>query len=178
MMQLKQLLQAFRNWWLGYKPPIIIESPSLPHPQETQNFQDVDLTLLLNNWFAQWGVPYKHRAFWRGWNIVLIKNLSYQGKSYPALTYPDRTEIDPIWANCGVVAHELAHVSWTYLSEEQRLKFESIYMSLRDSGMIQHMRKQTDYYADTNMQEAHSECYRYLGQQVNSQLREFYPRLI
>lgn len=166
----------------GKKPVLAIS-----HPEEAMNplatVESTDLTAVLDKWFSDWEVPEADRAFWRSWPIILVPSLTYNGAEYPALTWPDRTDLDPRWANPGVIAHECCHVLWAKFDDPTRAAFSAQYQSLMlTNALLQLMRSQKQY---VQMQfgknldiEGHAECYRYLGTQMPDDLHVYYEGLI
>ena len=160
---------------------------SIPHPEEPRNplatIDSVSFYLVLEKWFSDWGVPAEYQDFWRRWPVVLVPNLTYLGNPYPALTWGDQTELDPTWCNPGVLAHEMAHKSWSQLTEWQRSAFNTAYtrLAIGEDKLLNFCWHQIAYMRTTwgqnNNIEGHADCYRYLGKKMPQELKEFYPRL-
>ena len=159
----------------------------LLHPEESMNplatAESVDLNVVLDKWFSDWVVPEADRAFWKSWPIFLVPGLTYNGSAYPALTWPDRTDLDPRWANPGVIAHECCHVVWAKLDDTARAAFSAEYQSLMlTNALLQLMRSQKLYvqtqFGKNSDIEGHAECYRYLGTQMPESLLVYYKGLI
>jgi len=166
--------------WLGnlFKPkPLPL---TIPHPEEAQNSQpvidNISFYLVLERWFVEWGVPVEYQDFWRAWPIAIVPNLTYYGNYYPALTWVDRTEIDPTWANPGVLAHEMAHVSYSFLTITDIGQFDITYQEVKSDALVELLESQNQY-MKTNTLELHAEVYRYLGQKMPDRLKPFYPKL-
>jgi len=158
------------------KPPIL----TIPHPEESRNFQsnidDLSFFLILEEWFGKWKVPLSYQYFWRARPIVIVPGLAYQGANYPALTWTDRTEIDPTWANPGVLAHEMAHVSYSFLTITDVAQFNITYQEVKSDALVKLLESQNQY-MKTNTTELHAEIYRYLGEKMPDKLKAFYPKL-
>jgi hypothetical protein len=159
----------------------------LPHPEEAMNplatVESMHLTAILDKWFLDWGVPEADRVFWRSWPIVLVPGLKYNGAEYPALTWPDRIDLDPRWANPGVIAHECCHVLWARFDAAKRTAFSAQYQSLMlTDDLLQLMRSRQPYvqsqFGKNSDIEGHAECYRYLGTRMPAGLLVFYEGLI
>ena len=159
---------------------------SFPHPEEPKDplatAENTVLAALLEKWFNGWDVPGEHHDFWRNWPKVLVPSLSYMGNPYPALTWPDRTEIDPKWANPGIIAHESCHVVWPELQEDERTLFGSTYRLASETYPLVALVKAKMLGKDpawaNSPAEIHADCYRYLGQSLPQILKPYYPRLL
>ena len=162
---------------------------ALPHPEEPVNPQatikSVDIKGVVKEWYDNWGVPLIHQPFWDDVSIVLVENLfcviNNQIVKVPALTYADTKEvsIDPQWANTGVIAHEMAHISYSLLDFGQRTSFMLQYSECVGDSQekLFQLLCDTNTYMEINMFEAHAEIYRYLGERMPESLKRFYPKL-
>lgn len=167
----------------GKKPIIKV----IPHPEEPQNLlatlENTDIYAVFDKWVRDWDVPVPYREeFWEAWHFILVPNLTYMGNRYPALTWPDRIEIDPQWANPGVLAHECCHVIWAGLREDEQVLFSVAYrLVLETDALLRFVFSQKPYMQMTlgqnNDREGHADCYRYLGGQMPAILKSYYPKL-
>lgn len=163
-------------------PPVIVVPLTLPHPEEPRRpmsvASNVNIQAVKLQWLVQWEVPDKYIEFWdRTTKLVLVENLTYQGKPYPSLKWDDRIDIDPTWANPGVIAHEVAHIQYSMLTEQRKQDFVLAYDSVIGAPLLVLLREQKPYCL-TSMTEMHAECYRYLGLSMPAELKEFYPCLM
>ncbi len=165
------------------KPAILPEPLTLPYPEEHENptatVQSVNIEAVILQWLVKWDVPDKYFDFWREVRVQVVDFFSdprYQ--QYPAITWAEdkRTEVKPVWANAGVLAHEMAHVSYSLLSVSKRLEFGVAYRSVQGDKVFQ-LFCDTNSYRNTNEQEAHAEIYRYLGMRMPPILFQYYPNL-
>jgi hypothetical protein len=159
----------------------------IPHPEEKRNAgatsDNIVFPAIFAMWLEDWDVPPQYRGFWNSLPIRLVLNLTYMGIPYPALTWPDRTEIDPTWCNPGVIAHESAHVSWSLLVDDMKEAFSEAYRVTVTNDKLLHKlftekpHMQDEFGKDNNI-EGHADCYRYLGQKMPLILRPYYPKLL
>ncbi len=159
-------------------PPV--PKPQIPHPEEARNpeatKQNTSLQAVIDTWLYQWAVPFEYYSFWRSVDYVLVNGLSV-----PAATYSEskRMEINPQWANPGVLAHENAHISYSFLTEQEKADFRTVFneeVLVRDS-LVQLLYSQNQY-MKTSVVECHAECYRFLGFSLPFGLKQFYPKLL
>ncbi len=148
----------------------------LPHPEEPQDLnatlENTDIKQVVAKWLTDWEVPENYWSFWLGIDIKLDPTLSN-----PAATFAEtkQTYVNPMWANSGIIAHEMAHISYSLLSEEQKTEFSTIYISLKTTD-LSFLYSQKPY-GLINDVEGHADCYRYLGSQLPDVLKKCYPRL-
>jgi hypothetical protein len=162
---------------------------SLPHPEEPRvpsaTSLTIDVRAVISAWFTGWGVPAaspadNYRAWWLSKvQVVVTEGLMLNGFPCPSYCEPwvPAVHIDPTWCNPGVIAHEMCHVTYHQLTAEEKAGWEVAYMALRGKDPLIKLMRAQHPYADANMNEAHSEVYRYLGQQMPESLKRFYPRL-
>jgi len=157
----------------------------IPHPEEVKNkgakVSDVDVQSLFSDWFVGWEVM--NQQYFLGVRIDIIDNLyvNYYGK-VPAATYSQemRMEIDAEWANAGVLAHEMAHISWfNLLSENHKAEFFTEYNNaLMENDLLRSISSVKPYMRTGAIFEKHADTYRYMGQSMPEKLKQFYPNLI
>ncbi len=160
--------------------PIEVESSALvlPHPEESQNLTatkgNTDLQSIVENWLDSWGVTDKE--FWRS----QVSRELIDGLAFPALTYSEikLTQINPQWANPGVVAHESAHISYSFLSETEKAEFKTTLEENLKTSPLMKLLSEKNSYMNTNVVEAHAECYRFIGEKLPEIMKKFYPRLL
>lgn len=179
------IISAIINFLIRFFLGDKIEKLSIPHPEDVKNVgvkvDDINIQFLLSDWFVQWNVM--NRMYFRDVWIRLIENLSvnFYGK-VPAATYSQemRIELDPEWANPGVLAHEMAHISYfNLLSENHQAEFEVEYKkALEDNDLLKYVASKKPYMRTGGIQEAYADCYRYLGNQMPENLKPYYPNLM
>ena len=167
------------------RQPVLLAIP-LPHPEESMNPQatlgNTDIKGVIREWYSAWNVPQINQPFWDSVSISVVDNLycvfNNQFTKVPALTYADTKEmsIDPMWANPGVIAHEMAHISYSFLTIIDVAQFNIAYEEVKIDALIKLLESQNQY-MKTNTVELHAEIYRYLGERMPESLKTFYPRL-
>jgi hypothetical protein len=182
-------IKAFFGWGgnnNGHETPTPVDEQTvepttpeiLPHeeepPDDSRTIENTNATDVLNRWFSEWNVPEEHREYWRNFEIII--SLEY---SSPAATSSEVNKmwLRPEWANPGVIAHELAHESYSLLSEADKAAYETEFNNYltTDSWMIL-LDSQNDY-MNTNIIEGHAEVYRYLGDKMPEALKRYYPKM-
>ena len=152
---------------------------TIPHPEEPPDYsKTMDNTTtggLLTAWFNGWKVPAQHQAWWRTEMNIMI-SLQYPS---PAATISETRQmwIRPEWANPGVIAHELAHVSYSLLTAALKTDFSAVYTPLKDTDPLIKLLYSQNTYGLTNDIEGHAEVYRYLGEKMPEQLKMYYPKM-
>jgi hypothetical protein len=152
------------------KPPVMV----IPHPEEkVNNLQTMDNTsieLVRQSWYNDWNVA--DTNFWNG--VRLYLSLQY---SYPAATSSQTTEIwiRPEWANPGVIAHEMAHISYYVLPDESKQKFEEEFHKVVVQDPLLNYLYVTNNYMRVNIIESHADTYRFLGEKMPESLKQYYP---
>jgi hypothetical protein len=157
------------------------ETLSIPHPEEAPDYsktiESTDLDSALNEWEVNYSVPEMHREYWKT-KISMQLNADLP---YPSATYEKGgvryLTIRPAWVNTGVIAHEQAHNSYALLSEEQKTKFSAIYTPLKTTDPLIVLLYSINSYGLTSDIEGYAEVYRYLGEKMPEELKEYYPRL-
>ncbi len=170
-----------------FKPKLL----TLPHPEELinqnvtiENVAPDDLIYIINKWLYDWKVPTEFHPFWLSVNITLVPGLSifYNGQlvQVPAATWAEekRMELDPHWANPGVISHENCHISQTFLPG--LAVFITAYNVCTDPllQLIKDKMLGKDPAWANSPAEIHADVYRYLGEKVPEDLRGFYPKLL
>lgn len=160
--------------------PVTTRGPlTIPHPEEPPDYsrtvENTTVEGLLAAWFDGWKVPQQYQTWWRNEMSIAIS------VEYPsgAATISETRQmwIRPEWANPGVLAHELAHVSYSLLTEEAKADFSAVYTPLKDTDPLIKLLYSQNTYGLTNDIEGHAEVYRYLGEQMPEQLKHYYPNM-
>ncbi len=169
--------------WFKKKKEI---SPVLPHPEESMNsqatLQSVNVKAAVKEWYSRWGVPLVYQSYWDSVRIAVVDNLyaAIGGVSIkvPAFTYADTKEmsIDPMWANPGVIAHEMSHISYSFLTATDIGQFTITYEEVKTDALVKLLESQNQYMKVSTV-ELHAEIYRYLGGRMPESLKAFYPKL-
>jgi hypothetical protein len=152
---------------------------TIPHPEEPPDYsktmENTTVKGLLMAWFDGWEVPPQHQTWWRTEMNIMI-SLQYPN---PAATSSETRQmwVRPEWANPGVIAHELAHVSYSLMSESMKTGFSADYTPLKTTDPLITLLYSQNTYGLTNDIEGHAEVYRYLGEKMPAQLKQYYPNL-
>lgn len=153
-------------------------SPVLPHPQEagypSATPECIDIDLVRSQWLDKWAVV--DPIWWiDNLKIKLDTSVEYAHTHMESMTI----DLNPKWANKGVLAHEAAHIVWgNLLSYKQKSDFQTYFYKAKTSDiLVQHLFSINPYGAYTAI-EGHAEIYRYIGDQMPWYLKEYYPRLL
>lgn len=144
----------------------------LPHPEEKPDYtQTIDIEDIRTKFYYDWGV--KDWDFWD--KVEIIISLEY---AYPAWTFGSKIYVRPEWYNTGVLSHEVAHISYYLLSDEQKKEFEIRFNeALLTDKLVKYLySKKSENMA--SFVESHAECYRFLGQEMPEYLKPYYIRLL
>jgi hypothetical protein len=158
-----------------------VPAMSLPHEPESRDdsrtFANVNIDDVREKWLNDWQVPEEHRPYWRQFKIVLSHKY---GPGIPAATSAQVNTmwIRPEWANPGVIAHELAHESYSLLTERMKAAFKSDLESLKNKDGLLRLLFTRISYANNNIVETHAEVYRYLGERMPETLKKYYPKML
>ena len=169
------------------RPPV-----SLPHPEEPMNpsatLATVDVNSVITRWLTDWAVPQTWWFHWR--NAIVVEVYEVYPPSIlamgikqdtPAVTWSAdgkrHLAVKPQWLNPGVVAHEQAHDSYSSLNPDQKSVFSSMHASLKNTDPLIKRLYSINTYGLTSDVEGHAEVYRYIGQQMPGQLKQYYPTL-
>lgn len=156
----------------------LFQKPKLTHPEEPANPQatmaNTDILAVRAKWFADWRVPEPWRSFWRHVNIYLDDTVP------AAATWSEifQSAYNPQWANPGVLAHEMAHISYYLLNPEEKTDFEVAYRRAATEDVLVEYLFSRKPYGKTNAVEGHADIYRFLGADMPADLIKYYPRLL
>jgi hypothetical protein len=166
--------------------------PSLPHPEEPMNpsatLTNTEVNTVINKWLTDWGVPPQYWDHWKKSIDIQVyetypPSLIAMGinQDTPALTWDTdgkrHLAIKPKWLNPGVIAHEQAHNSYSYLKPDEKSAFSMFYSSYKDTDPLIRLLYSKNTYGLVNEIEGHAEVYRYIGQQMPELLKKYYPLL-
>jgi hypothetical protein len=145
----------------------------LPHPEQSI---DYDLYIEPQELIQKWRIEY---AEWGSfWNDLDIQISDYY--EYPGLAFSDKKQIwiRPEWANTGVLAHEIAHISYYHLDDLlKQLFIQNFEYERRNDKLLKFAYKEKPY-MQTSYVEAHADVYRYLGRKMPESLKAYYPYLM
>ena len=165
---------------------------TLPHPEEdedtTQTAANTPVSDVFQVWFDSWHVPGRHHDYWRNAIDVQVYDAYPQSvlnmgvdAAVPGVSWEagGRRHYACLatWFNPGVTAHEQAHNSYALLTEQQKVEFSIALQALRTTDPLMVLMFRQHPYAATNDVETHAEIYRYIGEQMPQQLKQYYPRL-
>jgi hypothetical protein len=178
-MRIDELLSSL---FKGLVSQVPVASGALPHEAEqrddSRTMENTSIKDVVEQWFIKWNVPEEYRSYWRQFNIVL--SLKYDA-NVPAATSSESNTmwIRPEWANPGVIAHELAHESYSLCTDGSKASFTRELNNLlkNNDNMLRLLYARVPY-AKANAIEAHAEIYRYLGDRMPETLKKYYPNLI
>lgn len=158
-------------FWLKRKKTL-----TLPYPEEKP-----DLTATVDNTSARgllslWILKYQPSdpQFWQTIDLTITGAITNAAETISELK---QVKVQPQFASPGVLAHELAYISYHYLSDQERADFNGRLTILKDDPMVSLVMKEHPY-GKTNMVEAHAETFRFLGRQLPLSLWRFYPHLL
>jgi hypothetical protein len=159
--------------------PPIPQPLAIPHPEEPPDTNatvaTTDMGKVLQDFFITYEVPEKFWSFWQ--TVKFVVDPDYQ---YTAATSAQTMTmwIQPQFANPGVMAHELCHVSWNMLTDAERIKFDwNFAESLVGDALVMLLDRQNSYMNTSNI-EGHAELFRFLGNAMPAELFQYYPKLI
>jgi hypothetical protein len=170
------------------KPP----PEDLPHPEEPLNplatSANIDINSVILKWLIDWDVPQDWWSHWKKSVDVQVYDvyppfiLAMGIKSdTPAVTWSAdgkrHLAIKPSWLNPGIIAHEQAHSSYVLLNSDQKSAFSDHFASLKNTDpLMRHLFSFHTSGLEVDV-EGHAEVYRYIGQQMPEQLKQYYPTL-
>ena len=167
-MMIKLLMELIR---------MFLNRPRIPYPEESADFsatlESVDVHDVIDSWYDTYKPPISYFLA----SIVIEVSLKY-----PYAGCCEQAEkhiyLRPEYANAGTLAHEVAHVVYYILTDEQKQAFFDAYkLALETDSLLQllYSKKNQSMY---NTTEIHGEIYRYLGNKLPKELYIFYPYLI
>lgn len=143
---------------------------------QSMTMESVRIAEVIENWLRTWKVPQRYHSFWLEECDIKL-SLKYRA---PAATIAQTREIfvRPEWANPGIIAHEVCHIVWQFLSDSQRESFQKDLTDALKHDYLIRLAWQTKPYMQTNKIEAHADIYRYLGDRMPEALKSYYPKLL
>ena len=162
---------------------------ALPHPEEPVNpsatIANTNATAVINKWLQDWAVPARYWDYWRSAIDLQVHEVYPASLGMAQETPAGAWEADgkrhlaikPKWLNPGVIAHEQAHNSYALLDANQKPAFAAAYGAVKNTDPVIRSLFSRNTYGLTSDIEGHAEVYRYIGQQMPEQLKQYYPRL-
>ena len=153
----------------------------LPHPEELVNYdctmENYNLDVIFQKWYDDYLVPVEYRDYWRNQiEIEVTDTLPYEAATWE-VNGKRHLAVRPEWLNAGVIAHEQAHNSYALLTECEKLAFADLHTKLKKSNEMVKYLYSINSYGLHNDIEGHAEIYRYLGQGMPQELKQYYPKL-
>jgi hypothetical protein len=167
--------------------------PTLPHPEEPMNpsatLANTDVTAIITKWLLDWEVPAQYWEYWKSAIDMQVYEIYPASiiamglnQEIPSATWEADGKrhmvIKPKWLNPGVIAHEQAHNSYALLTPSEKAAFSAVYTPLKNTYPLIKLLYSKNTYGLNNDIEGHAEVYRYIGQQMPTQLKPYYPRLV
>jgi hypothetical protein len=167
-------------------------SRAIPHPEELMNpaatLENSNVPAVIERWLTAWEVPAQFHNYWKTAVAVQVytvypPSILAMGISQdaPAATWiaggRRQLAIKPQWINPGVLAHEMAHNSFTLLSPEQKTSFAALHTAYKGTDQLIKLLYSQNSYGLTSDMEGHAEVYRYIGKQMPEPLKVYYPML-
>lgn len=149
---------------------------TLPFPEEPRDPTANIATTSARGLLALWLLKYRPAdpAFWQTLDLSIVDTLDHPAETISELK---QVRIQPSFASPGVLAHELAHISYSLLSEQEKVDFAMVADTVKSDPLVALMLEQKPN-ARKNIIEKHADLYRFLGKQLPESLRAFYPALI
>jgi len=169
--------------------PVGQQPSGIPHPEEPMNpaatLVNTDVTVIMTKWLRDWEVPPQHWGYWKTAIDMQVYEVYPDSlgmrQDIPAGTWEAggkrHLAIKPQWLNPGVIAHEQAHNSYALLDANQKTAFSAVYATLKNTDSLIKLLYSKNTYGLTNDIEGHAEVYRYIGQWMPAQLKQYYPML-
>ena len=159
---------------------------SFPYPEQPVDpsitAANIDTASVVREFLSSYFVPAEYWSFWESIPFQLLPNDITQ---YPAYMKGFsghmilRVYIQPQFFNPGVLAHEFDHVCYeNFLSPSQQAEFDSVWRSFLSEPSMNLLYANKAFLMQQSGIEAHSEIYRFLGDQMPSGLRQYFPRLV
>ena len=150
----------------------LFNQPRLPYPEEPKGSSLItDIGPVIEAWLKNYRVPVDYWSYWKGVKIILTTEVEY------ADCCSEQIRVNPYWANPGVLAHEAAHRSYSFLTEAQKQDFAEAHDQLKKTSDKIILLYSINPYGLKNQVEGHAEVYRYWGDKMPEELKVYYPKL-
>lgn len=152
-------------------------TPVIPHPEEPPNpmatMEYASVFEMVLGWYSGWRVPSRHRDYWDSVEL----RISTAGTG--TISQIPRVTVNLHYTNPGTLAHEMSHISYYLLTEEQKAEFGKVFQEvLQTDKLLKYLYSLPERaYMRTNDIEAHADTYRFLGHKMPESLKLYYPRL-
>lgn len=151
----------------------LFKKNKLPHPEESRLTTPVtDITAVREKWMKVYRVPVAYLEYWRGVKITLDDSVPF------AWCSSEEIRINPYWANPGVLAHEAAHRSYSFLNKDEKSAFAVEHERQKVNSPMVRLLYSINQYGLSSPIEGHGECYRYLCTDMPKSLQLYYPKLL
>ncbi len=167
-----------------YPLPVHVPLTVLPHPENTINAATDDREATLEAALVQWHIPEVWHPWWKSIPTELVVDYQYPASWQDAdgnpLTMQDQViKFHQHWDTPGVCIHEMGHVSWEFLTSQEKQQFANLHDFYKDKDPYLKLLYSINTYGLTNPNEAHSEWLRYIGiEYMPVEVRKFYPRMV
>jgi hypothetical protein len=163
------VIKLILDWFLSF-------FKKLPYPEESRLKEPMtsfaDIQKLRYRWLKERAVPLKDWEYWENITIRLAPDAPF------AWCSGEEIAINPYWGNVGVLAHEAAHRSWSFLTEQEKRDFAVEHDRLKVSDPYLRLLYSKNQYGLSSDIEGHAEVMRYLCNTMPESLKKFYPRLL
>lgn len=160
--------------WFKRKKPAL----TLPHLEELP-----DLTATVDNTSARgllalWVLRYQPSdpIFWQTIDLQVTGTIKLDNAA-ETISEWKQVKIRPEYSNEGALAHELSHISYSLLTDQQKADFAKDFEAVKTDPLVALMLKEKPN-AKKDIIEAHADLYRYLAHQMPESLKSYYPRLL
>jgi len=171
--------------WRKRQPPVLTHPEEPPDPAQT--LLAISIPAIFGAWMERYAVPVQYREDWEASIIIQVYDAWPQSMvdgglnpATPGATWSDGTVrhlacLAP-WFNPGVIAHEQAHNSYSFLHQSLKDTWPAALQSVMKNRLVQLVYSLHPYAASSPV-EGHAELYRYLGDKVPEKLKLYYPKL-
>ena len=149
----------------------------LPYPEQEPDYSrnianttPGDARNIFDEWMTAYLIPPDRKKWWEKVKITLDESTVAATDSKNKHLW-----ISPVWLNPGVIAHEMAHISYWQLKSKNKDKFDTFYRDTVDPLVLLVKEERTK--TESSMVETHAEIYRFLGKYMPESFMEFYPFL-
>jgi hypothetical protein len=166
----------FSNFFGGINKMFNAQPMELPYPEEPPDYtRTVTGFDLLHSFFDHYFVPEIYWNYWRQVTIIVDRKLPYPAGM---VSETKTLLVKPEYTNPGILAHEFSHLSYSELKPEEKASYTTEYTNaLKTDALLKYLYSQKQYMS-TNIIEAHAEVFRYLGNKMPAQLKNYYPELL
>jgi hypothetical protein len=172
--------------------PAMPRPTTIPHPEEAMNpsarIANINVNAIMTKWFQDWQVPSQYWDYWKTAIDIQVHDVYPASllsagikQDTPAGTWEAggkrHLAVKPQWLNPGVIAHEQAHNSFALLNANQKAAYATVHNSLKNTDYLIRLLYSKNQYGLSTDVEGHAEVYRYIGQYMPEQMKQYYPKL-